>query len=144
MSHFQEITCQIMYLTKFQESNWLSRWQFQRQFHKTQAISDSKLCRSWNISVIGQLRRDRILSQLKYRIWASLGGNFLFWVRFVVLFLVAKCKLLCWKIIVTDKPAERLNKMWIFIYCCYSRSTVLTNNSLEELKVVRNLRERHD
>ena len=43
----------------------------------------------------------------------------------------------------TDKPADRLNKMWIFIYCCYSRSTVLTNNESEELKVVRNLRERH-
>ena len=37
-------------------------------------------------------------------------------------------ELLRWKIIVTDKPADRLNKMWIFIYCCYSRSTVLTNN----------------
>ena len=90
MSHFQEITCLIMYLTKFQEADWLSRWQFQRQFHKTQAISDSKLGWSLNISVIGQLRRDRMLSQSKYRIWASLGGNFLFWVRFVVLFLVAK------------------------------------------------------
>ena len=36
----------IMYLTKFQEADWLSRRQFQRQFHKTQAISDSKLGRS--------------------------------------------------------------------------------------------------
>ena len=79
-----------MYSTKFLEADWLSRWQFQRQFYKTQAISDSKLGRNWKVSVIGQLRRDRILSQSKYRIWASLGGNFLFCVRFVVLFLVAK------------------------------------------------------
>ena len=84
------ITFLIMYLTKFQEADWLSRRQFQRQFHKTQAISDSKLGRNWNISVIGQLSRDRILSQSKYRIWASLSGNFLFLFRFVVLFLVAK------------------------------------------------------
>ena len=32
-----------MYLTKFQEADWLSRRQFQRQFRKTKAISDSKL-----------------------------------------------------------------------------------------------------
>ena len=30
-----------MYLTKFQEADWLSRRQFQRQFHRTQAISEA-------------------------------------------------------------------------------------------------------